>query len=248
MSTGLRKPVGKFPRSLAGLASHFANCVLRLYEVPRRPEKGTWFLELVARKGGNEVNHHSIHAAVEIGNNYAEKTERGFKIARAIAASEAFRKYNWIKNVPVRNLSGNLRGMVVSKRWATVFHFAEDVLKPVEKVALLAALAENTAKAHHQIDTILNSTDSWDSKAARLSTQVSSVMIRTVGGAIPAGAHFLATSLEGYCQIAGLAGSQRATNLDQKLKSLDASFSSVFDKVTDGNNMNIFINKYLVIR
>jgi hypothetical protein len=194
------------------------------------------------------VNHHSIHAAVEIGNHYAEDTEKGFKFARAIAAAEAFRKYDWIKNAPIRNGSGNLRGMVVSKRWATVFHFAEDVLKPVENVALLAALAENIAKAHGQIDAVLSSTDSWDIKAARLSTQVDSVIIRTLGGAIPGGAHLLAMSLGGYCQIAGLAGSQGATNLDQKLKSLDTSFSSMFENVTDGNNMNIFINKYLVIK
>jgi hypothetical protein len=194
------------------------------------------------------VNHSEIHAAVEIGNHYAEKTEGGLKVARAIAASEAFRKYSWIKNAPIRNVSGNLRGMVVSKRWAIVFHFAEDALKPVEKVALVAALAENIAKAHHETEAILNSKESWDLKAARLSTQVSSVMIRTVGGAIPAGAHMLATSLGGYCQIAGLAGSQRALNLGQKLQSLDASFSSMFEKVTDGENINIVINKYLVIK
>ena len=193
------------------------------------------------------MEHHDVHAAVEIVAKHLEETAGSLKVAKAIAASEAFRKYKWIKGVPVRNVSGNLRGMVVSKRWATIFHFAEDALKPVEKVALLAALAENMAKAHNQSDAILHSHDSWDSKAARLSTLVSSVMIRTVGGAIPAGAHLLATSLEGYCRIAGLAGSQQALNLDQTLKSLDASFSSNFEKWTDGHNMNIWINAHLVI-
>lgn len=194
------------------------------------------------------MEHHKIHAAIEITSKVSEKTESGLKVTRAIAASEAFRKYNWIKNVPVKNVAGDLRGMVVSKRWATVFHFAEDALKPVEKVALLAALAENMAKARQNTEAILQSNDSWDRKASRLSTQVSSVMLRTVGGAIPAGAHILAMSLSGYCQIAGLAGAPAATALDQKLKSMDTTFSSDFEKVTDGDNMNIFINKYLVIQ
>lgn len=194
------------------------------------------------------MNHHDIHAVVEVSSKYLDKFEGSLKAARAISASEAFRKYNWIKNVPVRNVSGNLRGMVVSNRWASVFHFTEDVLKPVEKIAVIAALAENIAKSHHQVDTILKSSEPWDIKAARLSTQVSSVMIRTVAGVIPAGAHVLAMSLGGYCQIAELARSPRAANLDQKLKSLDVSFSSWFDKVTDGNNIYIFINKHLVFK
>jgi hypothetical protein len=194
------------------------------------------------------VDHHFIDAAVEIGSKYLEKAEGGLKVARAVAASEAFRRYNWIKNVPVRNISGNLRGMVVSKRWAVLFHFTEDVLKPVERVAIFAALAENVAKAHEEMRMIIHSTGSWDTKAARLSTQVSSVMIRTVAGVIPAGAHVLATSLGGYCQIAGLAGSEGAVKLDQKLKLLDTSFTSKFEKVTDGENINIFINKYLVVK
>jgi len=194
------------------------------------------------------MNHHNIHAAVEIASRAARNVEQGLKGARAIAGFEAFRKYDWIRNVPLRNTSGNLRGMVVSKRWATVFHFAEDALKPLEKLALFAALAENIGKSYHQFDQILESNDSWDGKAARLSTEVSSVMIRTVADGIPSGVHLLATSLEGYCQIASLAGSERAAHLDQTLRSLDLWFSSGFEKVTDGSNMNAFINKYIVIK
>lgn len=96
------------------------------------------------------MNHHDIHAVVEVSSKYLDRFDNSLKAARAISASEAFRKYNWIKNVPVRNVSGNLRGMVVSNRWAAVFHFTEDVLKPVEKLAVIAALAENIAKSHHQ--------------------------------------------------------------------------------------------------
>ena len=194
------------------------------------------------------MNHDAVHAVVEIARMISEKVEAGAKIAKAVSASEAFRKYKWLRNVPKRNVSRNFRGMVVNKRWAVVFHFAEDALKPIERIALLAALAENIVKAHDQIDSILDSKDGWDIKAARLSTQVSSIAIRTVGGVVPAGAHVLATSLSGYCQIAGLTGLQGAAKVDLKLKSLDAFVTSSFEKVTDGENISIFINNHLVIR
>jgi hypothetical protein len=194
------------------------------------------------------VHHHGVHGVVDIGHSISEKIETGAKIAKAVSASEAFRKYDWLRNVPVRNASGDFRGMVVSKRWATIFNFAENALKPIEKIVLLATLAENIVKAHHEIDSILASKDDSNTKAARLSTQVSSIAIRTVGGIVPAGAHVLATSLSGYCQIAGLTGLQEATRVDQKLRSLDAFITSFFDKVTDGENINIFINNHLVIR
>jgi hypothetical protein len=194
------------------------------------------------------LNHHSVHAAIEVAHKYGKGAEGGLKTVRAIAASEAFRKYNWLKNAPVRNVSGNFRGMVISKDWANLYHITEDVLKPAEKVMLLAALAENVVKARHQIDAILESRDPWELKAARLSTQVSSIALRTASGAIPAGAHIIAMSLGGYCQIAGLAGLRSAPKLDQKLKEYDAWVSSWYQKVTDGENISIFISHHLVIR
>lgn len=194
------------------------------------------------------MHPHQFDALVEVGSKGSEKVEAGLKVTRAIAASEAFRKYNWLKNAPIRNVSGNFRGMIVSKRWATIFHFAEDTLKPVEKVALIAALAENIVKAEHQFGAIMKSRDSSAQKAARMSTQISSIALRTAGGAIPAGAHILALSLGGYCQVAGLLGSQRAFDLDRRLKSLDTKVTSLFDTVTDGEKINIFINTHLVIR
>lgn len=193
------------------------------------------------------MHHHGVHAVVDIGNRISEKVETVAKIAKAVSASEAFRKYDWLRNAPVRNASGNFRGMVVSKRWATVFNFAEDALQPIEKIALLAALAGNIVNAHHRIDSILASKDGWDTKAARLSTQVSSIAIRTVGGILPASAHVLTIALSGYCQIAGLAGSQQAAAMDQKLKAFDAFVTSSFNQVTDGENISIFINNHLVI-
>jgi hypothetical protein len=58
--------------------------------------------------------------------------------------------------------------------------------------------------------------------------------------------HLPSTSLSGYCKIAGPAGSQRTMNLDERIKSLDASFSSTFEKATEVDNISIIINKHIV--
>ena len=184
---------------------------------------------------------------MEIADEVSEKVEDGLKTTRAIAASEAFRKYNWLKNVPVKNASGNFRGMVVSQRWATAFDFVQDALKPIERIALVAALAENIVNANREIEPILASKDPWEMKAARLSTQVSSIAIRTAGGFIPPGVHMLTLALSGYCQIAGLAGWPGAAKAEKRLRFVDAWVSSTFDKVTDGDNISLFINNHLVI-
>jgi hypothetical protein len=192
--------------------------------------------------------NHKIEAIVEISDAVSGWTDRGFKTAKAIAASEAFRKYSWIKKLPIMNSEGNFRGMVVSSRWATTFHFTEGVLKPLEKVAVFAALAANLVRAADETDRILASSDSWGLKGSRLSTQVTSVCVRTAFGAIPAGAHVLAISLGGYLQLADLAGLHQANPWNKAVRSLDAYASTTFDTVTDGNNIYLKVNKYLAMR
>jgi hypothetical protein len=194
------------------------------------------------------MNHHGAHATVEIVGKTMDGADNAVKVARAIAASEAFRKYDWVRNAPVRNLAGNFRGMVLSSRWAAAYHFAESGLEVVEKVAVVAAIAVNIANASEEIEGILRSKDSWDTKAARLSTQVSSISTRTLLGVIPAGTSMLAVSLGGYCQLADLAGLHKAAQWNEKLKSMAATVTTTFDKVTDGNTMYTFINNHLVIK
>ena len=192
------------------------------------------------------MNHR--HAAVEIADQALDSTGGALKTFRVIAGSEAFRKYDWIRNVRGLNSAGNFRGMVVSSRWGTAFHFAEESLKVVEKVAVFAALAANIYKARDEIHGILNSNADWATKSSQLSTQVSSVCLRTVFGVVPAGAHVIAKSIGGYLQLADLAGLHQASRWNKALQSLDASGQATFDRVTDGNNIYLFVNKYLVIR
>ena len=178
----------------------------------------------------------------------ADYTEAAIKSAKVISGAEAFRKYNWLRGVPLTNQAGNLRGMVVSARWATVFHFASNALKPVEKVARFASLAANLSKAKLEMDKIVSGDDNWMLKGARLSTQVSSVCLRTVFGDVPFAAHLISKSLGGYLQLADLAGIPKAGSWNTNLLRLDHSFQDTFHSVTDGDKMYLLVNKYLVFR
>jgi hypothetical protein len=194
------------------------------------------------------MSSHKVHAAVEIFEKGAGGAESVFKGARAVAASEAFRKFNWVENIPIRNSAGNFRGMVVNSRWATIFHYAEDALKPIEKVATLATLALNIVKAKDDWEKILSSKDNGATKGARLSTLVSSVCLRTLTSPVPAGAHVLAFSLGGYLQLADLAGLHHATQWNRNVQAGVRWLDGKVDAVTDGGNIYWVINRYLVIR
>jgi len=80
------------------------------------------------------VLHHA-HPTVEIvtaGAETASKFMENFDLAnrsfRAVVGMHAFSKYDWIRALPTPNTSGNLRGMVISARWRTVFNFSGDVV------------------------------------------------------------------------------------------------------------------------
>ena len=138
--------------------------------------------------------------------------------------------------------------MVVSKNWATIYHVSEEVLRPLEKVALIAGLAENTYKSWGEMERIYKSDLNPWQKAEQLSAQVSSVIIRTLGSGVTGGAHVLAKSASGYLQLGDLLGVPHANQLNAKLLNLDKRFESGFEKVTDGHNINYLVHKYLVIK
>lgn len=191
------------------------------------------------------------HAVIDLvdradrGGNYVSS---GSNALRAISASEAFRKYNWLSKLPVTNASGNFRGMVVSARWRTVYQVTSDVGDVLDKVTLFVGLATNIVQSAPQIEAIAGSNDSWEIKGAKISTQVSSIALRTVGGGIPFGVHLFALSLEGYCRIAGLitGPSWGAPNQAlRKLQMVDGFVQTKFNAVTDGNNIYTFVNTHL---
>lgn len=138
--------------------------------------------------------------------------------------------------------------MVVSKNWAVIYHVSEEILKPLEKFLLIANLAENTYKSWGEMARIYNSNIDSMSKAEQLSGQVTSVVIRTLASGITSGAHLLAKSASGYLQFGDILGVPQAHELNAKLLSLDKSFQSGAEKITDGHNINYVMQKYITIK
>jgi len=143
---------------------------------------------------------------VQTVNSVASVAEGGVKVLNAVSASEAFSKYNWLKNVPVFNSSGNLRGMVISSDWRVVFDVSSDALETMGNITLVAGFAANIANQWDTTKAILNSNDSRLVKGLRLATVAGTASERTLGGAVSSGASLIFQSLQGYCMLAGLAG------------------------------------------
>ena len=176
---------------------------------------------------------------------YADAT---VKSAKVISGAEAFRKYNWLRGMPLANSSGNFRGMVVSARWATVFHFTSNAVKPVETVAGLASFAANLSRAKSEMDNIASGDDNWMVKGARLSTQVSSVCLRTTFDILWSTPALISKSLSGYLQFAELLGIPNVGSWNTNLLELNHSIQDTVHSVTDGDKMYLLVNKYLTYR
>jgi len=193
------------------------------------------------------MQRNQVHGVVEMVHNGVDRLDSGVHAVRAIAASEAFRRFDWLKDAPIRNAAGDFRGIVVSARWRTVF----DVTGKAAEFTALAGLALNVANSAHEIESIWKSSEPWGVKGSRLSTQVSSIALRTALGVVPAAAHGLAMTLRGYCQIGDLLTGQAISqpgSWEQKIKSMDSSISSHFDHFTDGKYMYLVISTQITPR
>lgn len=112
-----------------------------------------------------------------------EITEGANKFIRPISAAEAYRKFDWLNNVPITNASGNLRGMVIDANWRTVhivsgkFHEGMDALNAI---GILQDVATESLNSYHSMVNIFSSREVGLVKAAKISTQVSGICIRVV--------------------------------------------------------------------
>ena len=193
------------------------------------------------------MEHSHVHAAVEIvdtGGKVVEKAESAGKVAKVITASEAFRKYDWLKGVPVTNASGNLRGMVLNARWRGAYSITLKYGAQLEKYHLgsFASVAVGIADSSEEIGEILNSKDPWDIKGAKLSTQATAIAMNVLTGVVTAPTHAVFMSLQGYCNIIDLAKGNQIGTCGRTLKAIDVSIQSAAKQVSDGNNIYIFVN------
>jgi hypothetical protein len=164
-------------------------------------------------------------------------------VSRAVGA-RAFRNYNALTDVIELNKSGNLRGMVVSSKWHTVFRHISDSSKLgeyMENIGYLAALAHGIAESAPEFEEILRSQDSATLKGMQMLATAGTISERALLGVVPAGAHMIYRSLEGWCMLAGLAGGKAEAGASQcisTLHSADTLVQTTFKTISDTNNQS----------
>jgi hypothetical protein len=174
-----------------------------------------------------QATHHSTHSKHSVTLHphfiveFSEKADKGQhyadgagKAAGQIAKSSALRAFratviNSGSNIPhpAMNASGNLRGMVVSKRSRVIYNLSSNIAEKFEKydrALAMAGIIIEIAKEADKIDALVKSNLSTGEKWRQGDLIVSTAILRAVTGVVPDAAHVIAKSLEGYCQIAGI--------------------------------------------
>ena len=191
--------------------------------------------------------HKHMHAAVEIvgkGGKAVEKAESVNGVVKVISASHAFRQYNWLKSVPVRNVAGNMRGMVLSARWRGVYDFSVKTTEVLENhhIAAFASVVVALAESYDEIDAIWQSKEAADIKAAKLSTQATAIAMKVLTGVVTSPSHAVLQALQGYGYFVDLAKGKPLGTCGETLKNMDLAIDSAAKQVSDGEQIYLYIN------
>ena len=193
-------------------------------------------------------HNHPIIEIIHAQQGHAEKLDRrtaqadlGRRAIQAVIGGRAFRKYHALSETVGLNRAGNLRGMVVSAKMRTMFRYSSDVGEYMENLGYLTTFAAETAKSAPQIESILDSDDPKTLKGMKLAALSGTVAQRTLLGVVPAGAHLVYRSLEGWCMVAGLAGGNVQLAALEGIRTLhraDAYVTTAFEMITDTSNQS----------
>jgi len=193
------------------------------------------------------MDQRHVHAAVELvkkSGKAVELAENTGKVARVITASHAFREYSWLRNVPVMNAVGDLRGMVLSREWRVAYSFTVKYGKQIERyhVGSIASVLVGVAAAVEEINDILDSKSSWDIKGSKLGTQATSIAMNVLTGIVTAPALALLQSMQGYCYGIDLARGAKLGDCGETLNALQVSIETAAKQVSDGNEIYMFVD------
>jgi hypothetical protein len=183
-----------------------------------------------------------VTTGVETVGKFVDNVDLANRSFKAIAGSHAFYKYDWMRALPTANVNGNLRGMVISARWRTVFNFSSEVVgKYAEGIGTLASVATDIARDGWRFERIWKSQDSPFLKGMQFASLVGTMANHALLGIVPAGASAIYFSLEGDCELMGLAGGQfqsAANGCISTLKQADTYVTTTYNYVTDNSNLS----------
>ena len=187
---------------------------------------------------------HRGHEPLEYADHRLGQVDLGRVAVQMVAGGRAFRRYQALSNVIVQNKAGNLRGMVVSAKWNSIFrHIDEESAsgKFLSNLGYLAAISAELAAQAPKLEKIIDSSDTVTLKAAQIASTAGTIAQRALLGAVPAGAHMIYRSLEGWCMIAGLAGGKAQVASTQAISTLqyaDRLVKTTFQTITETENQS----------
>ena len=168
----------------------------------------------------------------------------GDYVVTPISGARAFRDYSWVSSLPAMNSTGNLRGMVLSKSFRTIWNVSTNVGEKLQ----LASIVIEFAKELSRMQQVWKSDTSVNEKGPRLLFMGSAAILRGVTSVVPEAVHLLALSAEGYLDIAGAAsGSAKPLELATTLQSADQWVSSTFQAQWNGENWYTFATQHLTM-
>lgn len=168
----------------------------------------------------------------------------GFK---AVAASHTFRKYgflNVLQNTYPTNIAGNFRGIVISARWKTVFHYISERGERLENFGTIVSFAANVAEMGHEFEAVHYYETDATLKSMRYAALAGTAAERTLAGIVTGGVHLTYKSMEGYCMMLGLLGGSAQSAANQCITTLDHAdyfVQTSVKKITDTSNQSYAI-------
>jgi hypothetical protein len=168
------------------------------------------------------------------------QTENLNTVLKMAAGGKAFREYAAFADRIGLSRAGNLRGMVVSARWHTVFHYLGHSEEYLKNLGTLAAISAGLVEAAPKIEAIHRSTDSAALKGMRYSSVAGTIAQRVLAGSLTSGVHLIYRSLEGWCMIGGLAGGRAQSVASEGIKTLhhaDTLVETFFKTITDTDKL-----------
>jgi hypothetical protein len=199
--------------------------------------------EVMAQPAGKTI-HRQPHFVAQLAEG-AHHTADGVKTAAVqITKSSALRAFRSTVNSgeglhlpsPVLNSSGNLCGMVISRRARVIFNFSSNIAQKFQKYdsALgIAGILLEWQKDSIRFHAINQSGASNFEKGRMYALIASTAVLRSVTGVVPSAAHLIAKSLEGYCEIASVASGGRfnSQKWEGRLKAADVRISTAHAEI-----------------
>ncbi|WP_310498773.1 hypothetical protein [Sandarakinorhabdus sp.] len=155
--------------------------------------------------------------------------------------SQAFRKFDLLRQLPIKNVSGNLRGIVASKDMRVIYGYSVDAKTGLKYVGEALIVASIGIEMVQQYEKIFDANGNVNLQRAILMPSLA--ILKAVGGVVPA-----AASVASWAAIQGCRLSNCGTETIQNIKDMNTVIQTSYDTIFDTDAVVTYINTNLVIQ